>query len=71
MIWNATHKHDIGHRFDDAEAVDPACDPDRQAFPCELVDQCQKSQLAAIVRLGLDEVVTPDVITAFRPEPDA
>ena len=71
MFGDATHQHHVRHRFDDAEAVDSARNPNRQAFACELVDQRHQPNLAAIVRLGFDEVVTPHVIAAFWPQPNA
>lgn len=71
MLGNAAHQHDVGHRLEDTEAVDPARNPDRQAFAGELIDQRQQPELAAILCLGFDEVVAPHVIAAFRSQPDA
>ena len=67
MLRHAAHEHDVGHRFQHAEAVDPARHPDGQAFAGKLVNQCHQSELATIVGLGLDEVVAPYVIAPFRP----
>ena len=64
-------KHHVGHRLDDAKAVDATRHPDRQAFPGELVDQRHQPELAAIMGLGLDEVVAPDMIAMLRSQPDA
>ena len=65
------HEHDVGHDLQYAEAVDPARHPDGQAFAGELIDQGHQPELAAIVGLGLHEVVAPHVIASLRPEPDA
>ena len=66
MFRHATHQHDLGHRLGGTEAVDPAGDPDGEAFAGELVDQRQSPNLAAIVGLGFDEVVTSHMIAPFR-----
>ena len=71
VFGDAADQHHIGHRFQDTEAVDPAGHPDRQTLPRELVDQRHQPDLAAVVGLGLDEVVRPDVIAPLRPQPDA
>jgi hypothetical protein len=61
MLRDASGEHHVGHRRNDAEAVDPTSHPDRQTFPGELVDQGhQQPYLAPIVGLRLDEVVTPN-----------
>jgi hypothetical protein len=39
VLGDAFGEHHVGHRLDDAEAVDPASYPGRLAFPGELVDQ--------------------------------
>jgi hypothetical protein len=53
------------------EAVDPARHPDGQALAGILINQRHQPDLAAIVGLGLNKVVGPDMIAPFRPEPDA
>jgi len=45
VFWDTARQHDIGHRLDDAEAVDPASNTDRQAFARELIDQGQQPNL--------------------------
>lgn len=64
-------EHHIGHRLDDAKAVDPAGHPDRQAFPGELIDQRHQSEFATVVGLRLNEVVAPYMIAMLRSQPDA
>ena len=71
VLGNAVHDHGVGHCLDDAHAVDPPCNTDRQAFPRELVDQRHQPDFPAIVGLGFDEVVRPDVIAPLRSQPDA
>ena len=67
MLRHAPHEHDISHRLKYAEAIDPARDPDGQAFARKLVDQGHQPQLAAIMGLGFNKVIGPDMITPFRP----
>ena len=71
VLRNAVHDHGVGHRLDDAHAVDPPRDTDRKAFPRELVDQRHQPDLPAVMGLGFDEVVGPDVIAPLRSQPDA
>ena len=44
---------------------------DRQAFPRELVDDVEHAILLSIMGAILDEVVGPDMVGIFRPQPDA
>lgn len=67
MLWNAVRDHGIGHRFDDAHAVNPPCNTDRQAFPRELVDQRHQPDFLAVVALSFNKVVRPDVIASPAP----
>jgi len=71
MLRDASGEHHIGHRLNDAEAVDPTSHPDRQAFPGKLVDQGHQPNLAPIMGLRLDEVVTPNMIAMPWSQPDA
>ena len=71
MLRNASGEHYVGHRFKDAEAVDPTRHPDRQAFSGELVDQGHQPNLAPVVGLRLDEVITPDMIAMLWSQTDA
>ena len=71
VFRNTVHDHGIGHGFDDAHAVDPPSNLDRQTFPRELVDQRHQPDFAAIMGLSFDEVVGPDVIAPLRSQPDA
>ena len=71
MLGHAPHEHDIGHCLKYAEAVDPARDPNGQAFAGMLVNQRHQPELAAIVGLGLNKVVGPDMIAPLWPQPDA
>ena len=71
VLGHAPHQHDVGHRLKHTEAVDPARYPDGQAFAGILINQRHQPELAAIVGLGLHEVVAPHMIASLRPEPDA
>jgi len=67
VFRHAAFEHHVGHRLDDAKAVDATGHPDGQAFPSELINQGHQSDLAPIVGLRLDEVVAPDMIAMLRP----
>src|SRR5690606_31210454 len=56
---------------DDVGGVELATDPDRQAFPGELVDDVEHAELPAIVGPPLDKVIGPDMVGMLRPKPDA
>jgi len=71
MPRHAAHQRDIRHRCKHAEAVDPSCHPDRQAFPDKLVDQGHQPELAPVISLRLNEVEAPNMIAMLRPQPDA
>jgi hypothetical protein len=71
VFGHAAGQHDVGERLDDTETIDAAGDADRQAFTAVFVDQRQQSELAAVMRLRLDEIITPHMIAVLRPQPDA
>ena len=71
VLGHVAHEHDVSHGLEHTEAVDPPRHPDGQAFAGELVDQRHQPELAAIVGLGLHEVVGPDMVAPLRPQPDA
>ena len=71
MFGDAAHQHHVSHGLQNAQAVDPPGDPDRQTFPGELIDQRHQPHFAAIMGLGLHEVIGPDMIAPLRAQPDA
>ena len=71
VLGDTAHQHRVSHGLQDPQAVDPSGDPDRQAFPGELIDQRHQPHLAAIMGLGLHEVIGPDMVAPLRPQPDA
>jgi len=71
VLGNAPNQHHVCHGFQNAQAVDPSGDPDRQAFPGELIDQRHQPHIAAIPGLGLHKVIGPDIVALFRAKPDA
>ncbi len=71
VLWHTVRDHRIGHDLNDAQAVDPAGDPDRQTLAGELIDQGHQPDFPAIMGLGFDKVVGPDMIAVLRPQPDA
>lgn len=52
MFRNASGEHHVGHRLDDAKAVDPTCDADGQTFPGKLIDQSHEAESAAVMGHG-------------------
>jgi hypothetical protein len=71
MLGDSVLDHGVGHNLDYVPAVQPAPGTDRQALPSELIDQVQHPHRPAIVRIGADEIVRPDVIGSLRPQPYA
>ncbi len=58
--------------FEDRRQMTPvAPDPDAQALAGELIDHVQHAQLAPVPGPVLDEVVGPDVVGPFGPQPHA
>src|ERR1039458_8105126 len=48
-----------------------SCHADRQALPRVFIDHCQHADCSAVMGHGTHEVVTPDVIRPFWPQPHA
>jgi hypothetical protein len=71
MLWNTAGDEQLGEHGQDVVRGEPPADPDRQAFPAELVDHHEHPQHPAVVRAVLDEVVRPHVVRALGPEPHA
>jgi hypothetical protein len=70
VLGDASGEHHIGQCFDDAEAVDATSNPDGQAFAGVFIDQGHQPEPTAIMSLGFDKVVAPDMIAMLWPEPD-
>jgi hypothetical protein len=68
--WDPFVEHGVRQRLNDADGVDPASDPDRQALAGELIDQGHQPNTPAIMGRGLDKVEAPDVVGPFRSKPD-
>jgi hypothetical protein len=49
----------------------PVTKADHHAFMAELVDDVEHSELPSVMGAVLNEIVGPDVVTVFRPQPDA
>lgn len=62
---------EIRQRLDDVGGFELPIDPDRYAFPGELIHDAQHAELSTGVGGILDEVVGPDMVWIFRPKPDA
>ena len=71
MTWHAAQDEQVRKHIDDVRRVELSTDPDRQAFPRELVDHVEHTDLLSIVSSVFDEVVGPDVSGPLRPEPKA
>jgi hypothetical protein len=70
VLGDTSGEHHIGQCFDDAEAVDATSNPDGQAFAGVLIDQGHQPEPTAVMRLGFDKVVAPDMIAVLWPQPD-
>jgi hypothetical protein len=51
--------------------LEPAANPDGQAFPRELVDHVEHAELPAIVDAILEKIIGPDVAAMLVPWPNA
>jgi hypothetical protein len=68
--WDPFVVHGVRQRLNDADGVDPASDPDRQALAGELINQGHQPDTAAIMGRSLYKVEAPDMVCMCRPEPD-
>ena len=68
---HAAQDEQVGQGVDDAGRVQLSIDPDRQAFPGELVDDVEHAEFSSVMSSGLDEVVGPHVVGILRPKTDA
>ena len=71
MPRRSAQDEQVGEYINDVDRLEPATDPDGQAFPGELVDDVEHAELPAIVGSVLDKVIGPDVIGVLGPQPDA
>lgn len=71
MLGRPMLDEQIGQHVDDVVGSEPPQRYHRQAFPAELVDDVEHPELAAVVRLILDEVVGPHVPAMLRAQPHA
>ena len=71
MGGHAAQDEQIGEDVDHVGGLELAGDPDRQALVRELVDEVEHAVLPSIVSAILDEVVGPDVVRVFGPQPEA
>ena len=59
---HAAQNEQVAEHVDDIRAVEPAIDPDRQTFVCELVDDIEHSILPSLMGAVLHEIVRPDMV---------
>src|SRR5690606_35192039 len=71
MARYAAQDEQVRQGIDNVSRVELAVDPDRQAFPGELVDDVEHAELPATVGPTLDEVVGPDMVGVLGSKPDA
>jgi hypothetical protein len=71
MAWNTPQDEQVREHVDDIDGLELPIHPDDQAFPCELVNDVEHAEFAAIMGAVLDKVVTPDMVGILRPQPDA
>jgi hypothetical protein len=68
---HAAQDEQVGQDVDHVGGLELAGDPDRQALVGELVEDVGHAVLPSVMGAVLDEVVGPDVVGAFGPQPDA
>lgn len=71
VIGNTAQDEQIGPGVDDVGRPKLPVDPDRQAFPCDRVDQVEHAERPSVVGAGFDDVVGADMVRALRPQTDA
>ena len=80
MARNTAEDEEVRQNVDDIRRVEPASDPDAEAFVRELVNHIQHPDFASIVGAIFHEVVGPDVVgmlaaynacSVVQPEPSA
>ncbi len=71
VIWRTVREEEISQHFKDNSRVEPSLDTDRQAFPRELVDDAQHAERFPVMGSVHHEVVTPHMVSVFRPQPHA
>ena len=71
MLRHAAQDEEVGQDVDDVGGFELPVDPDRQAFPRELVDDIQHAVLPSVMGAILDEVVGPDMVGPLGPQTDA
>ena len=70
MRRDAAQDEQVGKHVDDIDGLQLSLNPDGNAFAGELVDNIEHADFPAIVCAILDEVVGPDMVWIFRPQPD-
>ena len=71
MARNTAQDEEVRQDIDDIRRVEPASDPDAEAFVRELVDDIEHPDFAAIMRAVFHEVVGPHVVGMFGPQTNA
>src|ERR671912_1193787 len=71
VAGHAAQDEEVGQHVDHVGPLELSCDPDRQAFAGELVEDIEHPDLPAVMGPGLDKVVGPDVVGVLRPQADA
>src|SRR5580658_5155170 len=71
VFRRAAPDEQVREEIDNIDRFEPAGHSNGQAFMGELVDDIEQPDFATVMGALLDKVVRPDVIGAFRPQPDA
>ena len=71
VIRRAVREEEVGQHFENNAGVEPSLDPDRQAFPCELINDAQHAERFPVMGSVHHKVVTPYMVLVLRPEPHA
>ena len=71
MLRHTSDDEQFRQDVDDVGRLELPVDPDRQAFPRELIHHVQHAILPSVMGAILHEVVRPDMVGPFRAETDA
>ena len=71
MVRNAARHHEFSENRKHVLAVQAPLSHDGKAFPCEFINHGKHAELSSITRSILDEVVCPNMVRPFWPQPDA
>ncbi len=71
MCRRTARDEQVGQSHQNILVLELTRNDERQAFPAGLVDEREDTELAAIMRPPLDEIVGPDMSRILRQQADA